>query len=149
MQIAIFDLSIWFAEHVDEDLKSVKEEELNMHGEEGRDSNETKKEEGEREKVKSDKTPFDIDLDLGLRSSDTDDSNYSDDGVNSYYIANVKKAKKAKRERDALREENSKLKMENGRLAQKNGELMDTFRMASVMGCFENLDNDAKPKLSK
>ena len=43
----------------------------------------------------------------------------------------------------------SKLKMQNERLAQKNGELMDTFRMASVMGCFENLDNDAKPKLSK
>ena len=116
-----------------------------MHG----DSNDTKEEEGGSEKAKVDKLSFDIDLDLGLRSSDSDDSDYSDDGVKSYYIANVKKAKKAKQERDALREENSKLKMESERLAQKNEELMDTVKMAYMMGCFENLDKGAKPNNSK
>ena len=54
-------------------------------------------------------------------------------------------AKKAKEEHKALREENIKLKMENERLSHQNGELMDTLRMASLMGCFENLDK-AKSK---
>ena len=143
----------WFVPSTaeEEDLESLKEE-LYMPDDEGRDSNETK-EEGAGEKAKGEKLPFDIDLDLGLRSFDSDDSNYSDDGVKSYYIANVAKAKKAKDERDALRVENSKLKMENERLLAQNGELMDCVRMASLMGCFDNLDKekskDAKPKLSK
>lgn len=93
--------------------------------------------------------------------------------MKSYYLANVRKAKKAKEEREALREENSKLKMENKRLLKmetenkenrklkmenerllhQNGELLDTVRMASLMGCFENLDKakskDGKHKMLK
>ena len=111
------------------------------------DSNERKE-----KKAKGEKLPFDIDLDLGLRSSDSDDSDYSeDDGVKSYYVANVAKAKKAKREREALREENGKLKMENERLMRQKGELEDTLRMADVMGCFDMLDGgkskDAKQNM--
>ena len=142
----------WFVPSTaEEDLESPREE-LNMPDDEGRDSDETK-ERGTREKAKGEKLPFDIDLDLGLRSFDSDDSNYSDDGVKSYYIANVAKAKKAKEERDALRVENSKLKMENERLLAQNGELMNAMRMADMMGCFDNLDKekskDAEQKLSK
>ena len=84
---------------------------------------------------------------------DSDDSDYSEDGVKSYYVANVAKAKKAKREREALREENGKLKMENEGLLRQNGELMDTIRMASLLGCFDKLDKgkpkDAMQKMSK
>ena len=109
--------------------------ELNVY-DEGGDSNETME-----KKAKDEKLPFDIELDLGLRSSDSDDSDYSEDNVvKSYYVANVAKAKKAKREREALREEIDKLKMENERLLRQNGNLMDTIRMASLMGCFDKLD---------
>ena len=142
----------WFVPSTAEgDLESPREE-LNMPDDKGRASDETK-EIGAREQARGEKLPFDIDLDLGLRSFDSDDSNYSNDGVKSYYIANVAKAKKAKDERDALRVENSKLKMENERLLAQNGELMNAMRMADMMGCFDNLDKekskDAKPKLSK
>ena len=117
------------------------------------DSTQKKEAGGMEKKAKGEKLPFDIDLDLGLRSSDSDDSDYSDNEVQSYYLANVRKAKKAKEEHKALREENIKLKMENERLSHQNGELMDTLRMASLMGCFENLDKakskDATPKMSK
>ena len=109
---------------------------MELHVDEVGDSNERKE-----KKAKGERLPFDIDLDLSLRSSDSDDSDYSDDdGVKSYYVANVAKAKKAKREREALREENGKLKLENERLLCKNEELMDTMRMASVLGCFDKLD---------
>ena len=124
-----------------ERLESMKEElETEMD-----DSKEKKEAGGREKKSKGEKLPFDVDLDLGLRSSDSDDSDYSDNGVKSYYLANVRKAKKAKEEHKALREENIKLKMENERLSHQNGELMDTLRMASLMGCFENLDK-AKSK---
>ena len=142
----------WFVPSIaEEDLESPREE-LNMPDDEGRNSDETK-ERGAREKAKGEKLPFDIDLDLGLRSFDSDDSNYSDNDVKSYYIANVAKAKKAKDERDALRVENGKLKMENERLLAQNGELLNAMRMADMMGCFDNLDKekskDAEQKLSK